>query len=743
MSTLQLLTRLVCGVFLLLATPASKGALILNEVMANNVSAYSHSGSYPDWVELYNNEAAPVALAGLSLTDNLSQPLKFIFPASTPALAAGGYLVVFCDTATNAPGIHTGFSFSSVGEEVGLYGNSGTTLLDSLKFGLQPADYSIGRMPNGGSASPWVLTRPTPALANTAQPVGNQINLRINEWMARPSTGDDWIELYNTDPLPVSLGGLVFTDKTSFPLTNRPIRALSFIAPDEYLEFFASNLAKSDPNHLDFKIGSAGETITLYMTNPITLLDRVIFGAQSIDISQGRLPDGSSSIQFLAKPSPGISNFQPITNVVVNEILTHTDPPLEDAVELFNPTPVPVNIGYWWMSNSRNTPKRYQFPPNTIVPAGGYYVVYENAFRNSNPAYPNFTFNSAHGDSCQLYSADSAGNLLGGRGEVKFGGGQNGVSFGRYVTSIGEEFVAMSQRTFGVDAPVVVDQFRQGKGKANAYPAVGPLVIREVMYHPTDVGTNDNILDEYVELYNITGAAVRLYDLATENILPGAPTNSWSLAGVVTYQFPRLMTAQPEAHILIVGFNPDTDTAQAAAFRAKYALPADTLLLGPWKGKLTNSGGTIDLVKPDPVQVPPHPDAGFLPTILVERLQYGDAAPWPTGTDGLGKCLHRVKLEGFANDPVNWVASAPGPGRLGTPRIAGISIGSTGDAVIEFEAVAGASYAVESSPTLRPATWTATGMTSAATPVTQMTSIWIQIPTRTRGLYFRLVTPAP
>jgi hypothetical protein len=310
----------------------AQAGIVINEVMANNVSAVPHGGGFPDWLELYNNGAAPVALAGLGLTDNLKDPGKFIFPLGTPPLGPGQYLVVYCDSSTDSPGIHTGFSFSNTGEEVGLF--SGTTQLDGFKFGLQPPDYSIGRIPNGAAAQTLVLTQPTPGAANIAQPLGLQTNLRINEWMARPSTGSDWLELYNADPLPVSLGGLVFTDRVSGALTNRPIRSLSYIAPEDFIQFFASDLAKTDPDQLDFKLGSGGETVTLYLPSPQTQLDRVVFGAQQVDVSQGRLPDGSATIATLTTPSPGASNFQVISNVVVNEILTHTDPPLEDAVEL-------------------------------------------------------------------------------------------------------------------------------------------------------------------------------------------------------------------------------------------------------------------------------------------------------------------------------------------------------------------------------------------------------------------------
>src|SRR5439155_264018 len=77
-----------------------------------------------------------------------------------------------------------------------------------------------------------------------------------------------------------------------------------------------------------------------------------------------------------------------------------------------------------------------------------------------------------------------AGNLTGCRNGVAFGASENGVSFGRYTNGTAIEFVALSRRTFGVDNPATLDQFRAGEGLPNAYPKVGPVVINELMYHP-------------------------------------------------------------------------------------------------------------------------------------------------------------------------------------------------------------------------------------------------------------------
>ena len=55
----------------------------------------------------------------------------------------------------------------------------------------------------------------------------------------------------------------------------------------------------------------------------------------------------------------------------INEALAHTDPPLEDAIELHNPTASPVSITGWYLSNSRDNLRKYQITNTAPIPAGG------------------------------------------------------------------------------------------------------------------------------------------------------------------------------------------------------------------------------------------------------------------------------------------------------------------------------------------------------------------------------------
>src|SRR5206468_4299066 len=245
--------------------------------------------------------------------------------------------------------------------------------------------------------------------------------LKINEWLATNSAPGgahkDWLEIYNPDPTNIiSLDYLVIWDKDDrrfHPPDNNPdisgptpVPPLSYIAPLGFIQFICSGDIKDDANNLNFGISSGSEhgavpgvqdTLSIWSVDRWTKIDYVestLFRAA--DWSQGRVPDGSSRIGFFPNPTPGEPNFGPIPEININELLSHTDPPLEDAVEFQNVTSEPVDMSYWWMSNERNTPKKYQFPAGTKVPPGGYYVVYEKDFNNTNLLGNRaFTFNSA------------------------------------------------------------------------------------------------------------------------------------------------------------------------------------------------------------------------------------------------------------------------------------------------------------------------------------------------------------
>jgi hypothetical protein len=595
-------------------------------------------------------------------------------------------------------------------------------------------------------------------MANAALPaaaVGNPIALRLNEWLATNSAGAnmDWVEIYNpkTNGL-ATLSGLVISDKTN-SVTTPAIGAYSYLESGGFLRFWCDDSSVGG-DHLPFKLSStSGETLSIYQPDRATIIDRVTFGPQTADVSMGRLPDGGTNILYFpgSLMTPGEPNaYRPLTNIIVNELLAHTDPPLEDAVEFYNPTALPVNIGNWWLSNNEGQPFKFRIPPDTFVPALGYLVFYEqNQFtapsikagfnRSGTGEDPDFTFNSAHGDAVVLSEALSNGALTGYRLSKNFDASANGVSFGRYVKSDGgTDFVAMSQRSFGSDSPLTVTQFRTGTGAANSYPLVGPLVISEIFYEPVPIisngTTNDNTTDEYIELTSITNGLLTLFD-------PVYPTNTWRLRGGVSFNFPTNIVVGTKASILVVNFDPKTDIVQLSAFRSKYGVSESVPLFGPYSGKLNNSSDNLQLEKPDPVQLPPHPDAGFVPFVLVEKVKYENANGWPTTASGTGLSIQRLNLAGYGNDQTNWFAASPTPGTAGLPPASPITIInpslSASGFDLSFQSELGRNYTVEFASSLVLQDWTAfTSVLGTGGMVT------VEDKTATNGLrYYRVRTP--
>jgi len=79
-----------------------------------------------------------------------------VFPTGT-TLAAGQYLVIWCDTNSAAAGLHTGFNLGQTGDSLLLEDSAGRRV-DALSFGLQVVDLALARFGNR-----WSLAQPTPA----------------------------------------------------------------------------------------------------------------------------------------------------------------------------------------------------------------------------------------------------------------------------------------------------------------------------------------------------------------------------------------------------------------------------------------------------------------------------------------------------------------------------------------------------------------------------------------------------
>jgi len=174
-----------------ISTIPNKGDLVINEFVATNTTgAINPSGEYADWVELYNTTNTTLSLNGLYITDNYLKPTKSTFPTNTVILPKS-YLTIWADEETAiGDEIHAAFKLSASGEQL-MLSDGASYVLDSLTFGAQTANLSLGRYPDG--TGDFVVMRPSFGTTNICStgidnqfssqlrlypnPVSNQLNL--------------------------------------------------------------------------------------------------------------------------------------------------------------------------------------------------------------------------------------------------------------------------------------------------------------------------------------------------------------------------------------------------------------------------------------------------------------------------------------------------------------------------------------------------------------------------------------
>jgi len=145
--------------------------VVVNEVLADNDTFLpDEQGELEDLIELYNRGSVPVDLAGLFLTDDLGDPRKWRIPEGT-TLDPGATIVFWADGDEDQGPRHTSFSLSRNGEAVGLFHDvaSGNFALDTLEFGPQTRDVSLGALPDGGAAR-YTFPVPSPGEPNVPAP---------------------------------------------------------------------------------------------------------------------------------------------------------------------------------------------------------------------------------------------------------------------------------------------------------------------------------------------------------------------------------------------------------------------------------------------------------------------------------------------------------------------------------------------------------------------------------------------
>jgi hypothetical protein len=490
-------------------------------------------------------------------------------------------------------------------------------------------------------------------------------NLRITEIMYHPQdTNEEFIELKNIGAETINLNLVDFSDGIDFTLASYELAADEHVIIVSNKKIFENRYGTNLPIAGEYsgRLNNAGERITLRDAIGRAILDfDYKDGWRSITDGEGfsltainpRNPDPDSwnrkdswRASAYEGGSPGIDDSGMIPEpgaVVINELLAHSHDTSSDWIELYNTTNAPIDIGGWFISDSGDDLFKFEIARGTIIAPGEYLVFYQDLhFGNvNNPGCHKPFALSENGERVYLSSAQN-GVRTGYREVQDFGASETGVSFGRYYKTSTDNynFVAMDHAT---------------QGTANAYPRVGPIVISEIMYHPSWPigGSYTNEQYEYIELHNISTQSVTLYDYDKGM--------AWKFTEGIGFTFDAdsPVTIGAGERIVIVK-NP-------AAFVWRYPGVPAWKIIGPYDGNLSNSGEKLELSMPNNIDI-----SGESQYFRADRINYSDGSHpdgvpgsvdlWPSETDGQGKSLTRIVSRDYGNDPENWLAAEPSPG---------------------------------------------------------------------------------
>jgi len=580
--------NLSSGIFVAAALIAATSIVLGDSPIVMNEFMYDPPGTEDmgEYIELYNGGYGPVDLSNWQFSDGI----YFTFPDRT-VLDEGDYLVVCRNAAhirsaygiNNAIGDFTG-SLSNSGERVRLV-NSVGMVMDELRYDDRnpwPASANGGgyslelRNPSldNEQASSWfasVAFLGTPGARNSVfwDPREEMVSLIepgdiwrfFRGWTAPSEPPDAWRQLdfpeeSSWEEGPSGFGARDDDDATELDdmqynyvsvyirkefaiedaslVTNVRLTVdyddgfVAYLNGEEivrrgigepgtpvFYDTFASSHEAGTPE--SFELGS----LSGLLRNSRNLL--------AIEVHNESYTNGDLSLI----PSLEI-DYSSTAVILINEF--QCEP--EGWVELYNPSPVAVNIGGYFLTDDPAELTKFRIPEGTTI-EGGEFAVFDKG-------YLGFLMPAA-GGSILLVAPDGSTVI----DSFTFGQQYSGMSYGRQPDG--------SDKWFFLQTPT--------EGKPNEATFRNDVIINEIMYHPP-VGSED---DEYIELYNRGDDTVAL--------------GGWELTGAVRFSFPNGVSMAPGAYLVVA--------ESASAVAAKYGLSE---VLGDFSGKLRNYGEEIILL---------------------------------------------------------------------------------------------------------------------------------------------------
>jgi hypothetical protein len=292
-----------------------------------------------------------------------------------------------------------------------------------------------------------------------------------------------------------------------------------------------------------------------------------------------------------------------LRNVVINEILAHTDLPLLDYLELYNHANTAVDISGCILTDDPDT-NVFVVPNGTVIPPRGFVYFEEDDL--------GFQLSSS-GETVYFKSPDGLRML----DAVQFEAQANGVAFGRWPNGA-KEFHPLVARTPGTNNSAIL---------------IRDVVINEIMYKPVS-GNSD---DEYVELCNKGTNAANL--------------TGWRFTAGITYNFPSNTIIAPGGYLVVA--------RSKTNLLAKYPQLNGTNTVGDYNGSLANRGERLALAMPD--QVVRTNGQGQIVTntiyVVADEVSYVNGGQWGNWSNEGGSSLELIDPRSNRRLAFNWADS--------------------------------------------------------------------------------------
>ena len=281
-----------------------------------------------------------------------------------------------------------------------------------------------------GTVTTTATVTPTPTPSSTPDP--SLIDVTLNEFMPDPASDwngdgtatqdDEYIELFNTGPQPVDLGGWLLDD-----MDDSQSKVRSFFAPDGSRPFVIPAGTVIDPggfvvffgSETDVTLNNGGDWVRLIRPDGV-VVEAFEYTTSRDDQAYSKMLDGGDEWTRTYPPSPGRSNTvggtptpsptaspgatrtqtpsptpsgtpQPLpTEVSLNEVMPwpasdwNGDGQVDsddEYIELYNAGGQAVDLGGWKLDDSAagaqaEVSSPYVIPPGTILPAKGFLLFF-------------------------------------------------------------------------------------------------------------------------------------------------------------------------------------------------------------------------------------------------------------------------------------------------------------------------------------------------------------------------------